>query len=291
LRRSTTGTKIGSVKWTRLRFLTRDQEVVMRALVLLSLLLVPAAIAAQPAAPAVKQPAGPPAKQPETWEESIIRKHHEARASAAAEADALKALLPDIDRRAAAIKKGRVNAQLKKTIPPREPGGAWMFPAERFRQQALAELDGERGEIEAKIKKLLAPAPLELPHIEPPFKVGAVGPLLDPRVNVVQVFGRQRMLVRTSFIDPSIVYPGGRLHSTEAMFMVRGLDTSEVADGQGYELPETVRVTGTYRYITAQGSPHTVFVLEPADGKAVLRDLEKKIAAADDKPPAAAAAK
>jgi hypothetical protein len=75
------------------------------------------------------------------------------------------------------------------------------------------------------------------------------------------------------------------------MFMVRGLDTSEVADGQGYELPETVRVTGTYRYITAQGSPHTVFVLEPADGKAVLRDLEKKIAAANDKPPAAAAAK
>jgi len=107
-------------------------------------------------------------------------------------------------------------------------------------------------------------APLELKELA----VGSIGTLRTNDAWVLQVVGKNEMLVREEWVIDIWTARNNRPvmkhRDVEKVFWLKGVSTEGVVDKSRLEYDKPLQITGTKTYDTAVGTS-TVFVLEPID--------------------------
>lgn len=170
----------------------------------------------------------------------------------------------------AEAERGVVRTGFTKVLPPGKNRDYTIFPSLKVKGEYVDAAKGKVEQHKADRLKITGekdryPAFTSLPE------AGDVAEFHE-RVNVFQVLGKDSMLIRIYPLVPAGVKVVGKVaiqkyEPKEVLLMARGVDTSGVSDGAGYEPRGLFEVTGTETYRTASGAKSTVLVVAPFDMK------------------------
>lgn len=103
---------------------------------------------------------------------------------------------------------------------------------------------------------------------------------------VVQVISKSEVIVSNVVRSPAVVMDGrvqSRVSTTEFEFLLRGISTAGHADGQMFELPQCIHVTGSKTLTTVAGGTKTLLVAEPVDVDAIRLHWSSYVKSLDSK--------
>lgn len=160
-------------------------------------------------------------------------------------------------------------AVVRPNVPGIMSGNPIQVPSKEVKAKEVARAEQQLAETRAELKAYKAGEKFSFGTLELPPKLGEFGMLSGGGAHVIQVLGKDSMLIQKSyFVDVQRPMP------YKVTLMVQDVSTKGIVDASGWNTTAVFEVVDTKTYQTADGT-NTVFVIKPLDTAPIEAELRK----------------